>query len=119
MWAAANGKHSAKDTLCVVLQQATANLLVKRKPAHTKALCLAKTSVDSLNVAGVSGWVLDGLSDLLMLSEPPTAGSELIWTEQEVLSSELKGFVRKKNKCVRNKAKKLARKSSKNRRMGR
>jgi hypothetical protein len=65
--------------------------------AHAKALSLARAGVDDLNLSSVSDWVLDGLSDLLMLSEPPTAGSELIWTEQEVLPQESNSFVSEKS----------------------
>jgi hypothetical protein len=66
--------------------------------AYDKALDLAKKTVDELT-SDVSGkWTFDGLSELLIVGEPPEDHSELMWTQQELSPCQLDNYVKAKDK---------------------
>src|SRR5258708_4701037 len=59
--------------------------------AHARAVDLASTMVGRVGTAE-DRWIFDGIMQLLMLSEAPRDGGELIWTEAEFLPDELVGY---------------------------
>jgi len=62
--------------------------------AHARAVELASTTVGELGTR--ERWGLDGIAQLLMLSEPPEDGGEIIWTETEPRPDELLDYVKRK-----------------------
>ncbi|MBV8904869.1 MAG: DUF4288 domain-containing protein [Acidobacteriia bacterium] len=67
--------------------------------AYGKSLELAGGIVRGLTAEAGELWILDGLSDLLVVADDPTeSGNELIWTEEEIHPNELTGLVTTKEK---------------------
>jgi hypothetical protein len=64
--------------------------------AYDISLGLAKRTVGELTSEGAGEWILDGISDLLIVAEPPEDGSELTWTQQELLPHELDDYIKTK-----------------------
>ena len=65
--------------------------------AYAKALGLATNMVRELIIKPGEPWILDGLSDLLIVADDPMVpDGELVWTEQELRPDELKRYVRAK-----------------------
>jgi hypothetical protein len=62
--------------------------------AREKSLELAARAAGSSTSGGDGEWRLDGLTELLLVAEPPSNGSELMWASQEVPSEEVSALVR-------------------------
>jgi hypothetical protein len=65
---------------------------------YDKSLDLAKRNVSELSSEWASEWALDGISELLSVSEPPEDGSELIWSQLELRPRELDDCIKPKEK---------------------
>jgi hypothetical protein len=65
--------------------------------AYGKALDIARRIVGELIAGSEDTWVLDGISELLMVAEPLKSGSEVVWEQQEISRSELLNRVKKKS----------------------
>ncbi len=65
--------------------------------AYSKALSLGEKVAGELVTQEGSEWALDGLSELLLILEPPAANSELAWVQEEVRPRELASYVKKKD----------------------
>ena len=63
--------------------------------AYEKSLSIAAKELDTLNLARSVEWILDGVSELLQVDEPPASGSELAWSEQEFSADELDAWMGK------------------------
>lgn len=78
---------------CILMAEST-------DAAYTKLLDLAQKVVRTLVTQNGGKWSLDGITELLIVPEPPSEGSELMWTEQERLPHELGSYVRKKDQLT-------------------
>jgi hypothetical protein len=64
--------------------------------AYAKSLILAQEIVKGPLGEGEGVWDVDGVSELLLVGEAPSDGSELTWLQQEILPNELDSYTRPK-----------------------
>jgi len=64
--------------------------------AYQNSLDLAKMVTGKLAEGKPDEWEIDGISELLIVAEPPEVGSELSWTQQELTPKELEQYVNPK-----------------------
>ena len=64
--------------------------------AYAKSLELAGQTVGKLGAREGSEWSLDGITELLIVPEAPSEGSELMWGEREYSAVDLEKYIRKK-----------------------
>ena len=62
--------------------------------AYDKSIEIAEEIITALNMEQTGAWILDGISELLRVEEPPAPGSELIWQAQELRPHELETWMR-------------------------
>ncbi len=86
------------EALCATRQYWCLLTAESSNRAHTGVMDLARATASALETSDTtrSGWILDGIMELLMLSEAPSHGSELIWEQAEFLPEEILRCVKEK-----------------------